>query len=56
MGIPNSRGDVIGTAVKNELSRKANPKLLLWGRHEQKRSSALMTVNNLVRIFQLIQS
>ena len=54
--MPSLRGDVIGTAVKNELSRKANAKLLLWGRHEQKRSNAVMTVNNLVRIFQLIQS
>jgi len=52
----NSSGDVIGTAVKSKLSRKANLKLLLWRRHEQKRCSAIMTVNNLVRIFQLVQS
>jgi len=54
--MPSLRGDVIRTEVKNELSQQANPKLLMWGRHEQKRSNAVMTVSNLVRIFQLIQS
>lgn len=56
VGMPNSRGGVIGTAVKSELSRKANPKLLLCVHHEQKRSGAVIFVNSLVKIYRLVRS